>query len=68
MSEEDASDGSILLDVAGISVRCNVPERMARRIISQRRVPVVKVGRYARVRLADLEAFLSANTRPAVGE
>lgn len=42
-------------------------DRMARRLISERRLPVVKIGRLARVWSDDLDAYLEANTRPANG-
>lgn len=55
-----------LLDLLGIADRCNISERMARRLISERRLPVVKVGRHVRVRSSDLEAYLHDHTLPAV--
>lgn len=55
-----------LLDLHDVARVCNVSERMARRIIEERRVPIVKVGRHVRVRAADLESYLAANTQPAV--
>lgn len=55
-----------LLSFAEVAQFCNVPERMGRRIVAERRVPVVKVGRYVRVRQSDLEAYLRAETMPAV--
>jgi hypothetical protein len=56
-----------LLDLEGIALKCNCSERMARRIVSERRVPVVKIGKLCRVWSDDLEAYLEQNTRPAVG-
>ncbi|WP_314853513.1 helix-turn-helix domain-containing protein [uncultured Microbacterium sp.] len=55
-----------LLDEAGVARVTRTTARMARRIIAERRVPVIKVGRYVRVRRSDLEAWLEANTQPAV--
>lgn len=55
-----------LLDVPGIAAYLSISERSARWIISQRRVPVIKIGQLVRVRRADLDAYLTANTREAV--
>ncbi len=55
-----------LLDDAAIARITGVTLRMAQRLIYERRVPVVKIGRYLRVRRSDLDAWLDANTQPAV--
>ena len=55
-----------LLDDAEIARIARVTLRMAQRLIYERRVPIIKVGRYLRVRRSDLEAWLEANTQPAV--
>jgi excisionase family DNA binding protein len=34
-------------------------------MVDERRVPVVKVGKYVRVRRADLDAYLDEHTQPA---
>jgi excisionase family DNA binding protein len=47
---------------SGLSVRT------LRHLVSTRRIPVVKVGRLVRLRPADIEAYLTANTRPALSE
>lgn len=51
-----------LLDVQGIADYLNVEPRTARRIVSDRRVPVVKIGALVRVHRADLDAYVAANT------
>lgn len=56
-----------LLTVAEVADRLNTGERMARRLIAERRVPTVKIGRHVRVRAADLERWIEGNTRPAGG-
>ena len=55
-----------LLDEIKIAEIAAVTARMARRIVAERRVPVVKVGRYVRVWRSDLEEWIEANTQPAV--
>lgn len=59
--------GACLLTVAQIAERLNTGERMARRLIAERRLPTVKVGRHVRVRADDLERWIESQTRPAGG-
>jgi excisionase family DNA binding protein len=54
-----------LLTVPEVAERLNTGERMARRLIAERRVPTVKIGRHVRVRASDLEQWIQSNTRPA---
>lgn len=61
-----ASTDPGLLDAAGIAGRAGVPLRMARRLLDERRLPTVKIGRYVRVHPDDLDAWISSQTRPAV--
>lgn len=44
----------------------NVPERMVRRLVSERRIPYVKVGRYVRFRPLDVQEWRDGNVHPAV--
>ena len=54
-----------LLDCKGITtVYPGVSERLARRILNERRLPVVKLGRRIFVWSHDLDAYLEANTLP----
>ncbi|AWB90304.1 helix-turn-helix domain-containing protein [Homoserinimonas hongtaonis] len=55
-----------LLDVQGIASYLNITPRTARRIVSERRVPVTKIGALVRVRRTDLDAYLVAHTVEAV--
>jgi excisionase family DNA binding protein len=43
----------------------NVTPRMIRRLIAERRIGYVKVGRYVRLRPKHIEEYLSANDHPA---
>ncbi|PZQ89054.1 MAG: DNA-binding protein [Leifsonia xyli] len=54
-----------LLTVDDIAARANIPTRMAQRLLDERRLPIVKVGRYVRVRASDLEAYFERGTRSA---
>lgn len=58
-------DPGPLLSLADVARITGTSERFARRLIQERRLPTVKVGRYVRVWPADLEAYLSRQTRPA---
>lgn len=55
-----------LLDVTDMAQLMGTSERMSRRLIAERRVPTVKIGRHVRVWSDDLLAYLEASTRPAV--
>lgn len=55
-----------LLDLAEVATILGTGERMARRLVAERRLPTVKVGRYVRVRSDDLAAYIDGATRPAV--
>lgn len=57
--------GFRLLTVAEAAAYLNVTERFIRRIISERRVPVVRLGRHVRLALSDLDGYVSANRAPA---
>jgi excisionase family DNA binding protein len=43
-----------------------VPERMVRRLVAERRIPYVKVGRYVRFRPQDVKEWRDAHLHPAV--
>jgi len=54
-----------LLDRKGITDTRGIPERFARRLLNERRLTVVKLGRRIFVWSDDLDAYLEANTLPA---
>ena len=43
-----------------------VPERMVRRLVAERRIPYVKVGRYVRFRPQDVKEWRDGHVRPAI--
>lgn len=43
-----------------------VPERMVRRLVAERRIPYVKVGRYVRFRPRDVKEWRDGHVRPAI--
>ena len=55
-----------LLDCKGITDTRGISERFARRLLNERRLPVVKLGRRIFVWSHDLDAYLEANTLPVV--
>lgn len=55
-----------LLDVTGAAQRLGVPVRFVRRLVAERRVRYVKLGRYVRFDLADLDALVAAGVVAAV--
>jgi hypothetical protein len=56
-----ASDEDTLLDAVGVAAALGVPEKQARKLITARAFPVVRVGaRYVRVRRCDLDAYVAA--------
>lgn len=56
-----------LLDWESSAEFLGVSPRMVKRIVAERRVPVVRVGRHIRIRQSALVAFIEANTTPARG-
>ena len=43
-----------------------VPERMVRRLVAERRIPYVKVGRYVRFRPQDVKEWRDGHVHPAM--
>ena len=54
-----------LLTVDEAAAFLNVPVRFVRRIVCERRVPVVRLGRHVRLAVSDLEAFVVAGRSTA---
>lgn len=57
-----------LLDVPATAEYLRVDPRYVRRIIAERRIPFVRVGRLIRFRRVDLDAYIAAQTVPAAGD
>lgn len=56
----DPSPTPPLLDYAATAEYLAVNERMVRRLVENRRLPYVKVGKHVRFRQSDLDAFIAA--------
>ena len=55
-----------LLTVAEAAAYINTSERFARRLVSDRRVQVVKLGKHVRIPRPALDEYVAANTREPV--
>ena len=59
-------EGSGLLDVAGAAAYLGVTEPFVRRLVLERRVRYFKLGKFVRLRAADLDAFVEAGRHEPV--
>ncbi|MGO9912444.1 MAG: helix-turn-helix domain-containing protein [Acidimicrobiales bacterium] len=59
-----APEGSIptLLDAASLAERLGITERHVRRLVAERRIPFVKVGRFVRFDPAAVSAWLARSS------
>ncbi|GGS50078.1 excisionase family DNA-binding protein [Streptomyces cinerochromogenes] len=55
------------LTVAQVAELLGTTERFPRRLIAERRIVFVKVGRHVRIPESALKAFIDANTVQAIG-
>ncbi|MGI5482988.1 helix-turn-helix domain-containing protein [Streptomyces lavendofoliae] len=55
-----------LMSVAEVAEYLGTTERFPRRLIAERRIVFVKVGRHVRIPQSALESFVSANTVPPI--
>ena len=53
-----------LVDIETVARLLGVCERYVRMMVSERRVPIVKVGHYVRFDLADIRKFVEQRRRP----
>ncbi|MFI0225083.1 excisionase family DNA-binding protein [Streptomyces lydicus] len=51
-----------LMDVEEVAERLGTTVRFPRRLIEERRIEYVKVGRHVRIRESVVEAYMAANT------
>lgn len=65
-SATPASSSGDLLTVGQAADYLNITEHFARRLIRERRIPFVKVGRLVRLRRTDIDAYLVGQLVPAV--
>jgi excisionase family DNA binding protein len=55
---------SALLDIAAVAERLGVTERLVRRLVAERRIPYVKVGRFVRFDPVDIADWIHAARVP----
>lgn len=60
------SDLHTLLDPAAAASRLSCSPAMVRKLIQNRQIETVKVGRLVRIELSALDRYIEANRRPAV--
>ena len=53
-----------LLDVAGLAERLGVTERFVRRLVAERRIPFLKLGKFVRFDPRAIESWLDSATVP----
>lgn len=54
-----------LLDVPQAAERLGVNEQMIRRLINERRISFIHIGRLVRIAESDIDAYIEAGTVPA---
>lgn len=64
--EHMTSNQDPLMTVAEAAEYLATSERFVRRLVSERRIPFVKVGRHVRIRLSAVDSFLAAGSIDAV--
>jgi excisionase family DNA binding protein len=50
-----------LIDIAGLAERLGVSERFVRRLVDERRIPFLKIGRHVRFQPDDVERWIRAS-------
>lgn len=58
MSSTTSQDS--LLDIDGLADRLGVGERFVRRLVEERRIPFLKIGRLVRFEVCDVEAWIAS--------
>ena len=64
-TDQRRSPGDLLLTVAQAGAYLGTGERFIRRLITERRIGYVKVGKYVRLERATLDAFVDAGRVPS---
>lgn len=58
------TDRPPLIDLPAVAERLGVNQRYVRRLVADRRIPVIKLGRLLRFDPADVEALIGRAKRP----
>jgi excisionase family DNA binding protein len=60
MPVSDGNDGSRLLTTDEVAVMLGTGPRFVRRLVTERRIPFIKVGRHVRFTASDVTEFIEA--------
>ena len=60
------SEVSKLLDIETLAERLSVTQRLVRRLVAERRIPYLKVGRFVRFDSTDIAEWINAARVPAL--
>ena len=63
---EESTTTPPLLDVASLAERLGVTERFVRRLVAERRIPFLKLGKFVRFDPRAIESWLDSATVPEV--
>lgn len=64
---DEETDAAPLLGIMDVAKRLGTSERFVRRLVSERRVPFHKVGKFVRFEPHDIDAWLAAHRVEATG-
>ena len=58
LTSDVAATAGALLDIAALAQRLGVTERFVRRLVDERRIPFLKIGKFIRFDPADIAAWI----------
>jgi excisionase family DNA binding protein len=58
----------VLLDIRAVAARLAVLERFIRRLVSERRIPYLKIGHFIRFDSGDVERWIEQSRQPAAAD
>jgi excisionase family DNA binding protein len=59
-ANDRVGESEVLLDIDGLATRLGVTTRFVRRLVEERRVPYLKIGRLVRFDPSDVESWIGA--------
>ncbi len=64
-NERSNAEAVVLLDVAALAERLGVTSRFVRRLVSERRVPFLKIGKFVRFDPREIDMWVDERRQPA---
>lgn len=64
-NERSNAEAVVLLDVAALAERLSVTSRFVRRLVSERRVPFPKIGKFVRFDPCEIDEWVDERRQPA---